>query len=80
MNQKKIILDNENNNFPIIQISILIMIALCVRFIFFDNELPLVLDSLTYFSFSHETKILGHLPEIITFTNLGYAPGAPGQA
>jgi hypothetical protein len=72
MNQKKIILDNENNNFPIIQISILIMIALCVRFIFFDNELPLVLDSLTYFSFSHETKILGHLPEIITFTNLGW--------
>ena len=48
------------------------MIALCVRFIFFDNELPLVLDSLTYFSFSHETKILGHLPEIITFTNLGW--------
>ena len=72
MNQKDIILDNENNNFPIIQISILIIIGLCVRFIFFDNELPLVLDSLTYFSFSHETKILGHLPEIITFTNLGW--------
>jgi hypothetical protein len=72
MNQKDTILDNENNNFPIIKISILIIIALCVRFIFFDNELPLVLDSLTYFSFSHETKILGHVPEIITFTNLGW--------
>lgn len=72
MNNKKSMLSIKNYNFPIIEISILIIIAISLRFIFFESEIPLVLDSLSYFSFSYETKILGHVPEIIPFTNLGW--------
>jgi len=72
MNEKESILEIKNRNFPIIEISILVIIALSLRFIFFESEIPLVLDSLTYFSFSYETKILGHYPEIVPFTNLGW--------
>ena len=73
MSKKESILGIKNYNFPIIEISILVIIALSLRFIFFESEIPLVLDSLTYFSFSYETKILGHYPEIVPFTNLGWA-------
>lgn len=72
MSEKRLILGIKKFNFPLIEISILIIIALGIRFIFFDKEIPLVLDALTYFSFSYETKVLGHLPEIIPFTNLGW--------
>ena len=72
MTKKELILGIKNQNFPIIKISILIIISLSIRFIFFESEIPLVLDSLSYFSFSYETKILGHTPEMIPFTNLGW--------
>jgi len=72
MSEKKVILDKKSHKFPIFEIITLISIAIGLRFIFFDSEIPLVLDSLTYFSFSYETKILGHFPEIIPFTNLGW--------
>ena len=72
MTKKELILGIKNQNFPIIEISTLIIIALSIRFIFFESEIPLSLDALTYFSFSYETKILGHIPEIIPFTNLGW--------
>jgi len=72
MNKKESILGIKKFNFPIIEISILVIIALSLRFIFFETEIPLALDALTYFSFSYETTILGHHPEIITFTNLGW--------
>ena len=72
MTKNELILGIRNRNFPIIEISILIIIALSIRFIFFESEIPLSLDALTYFSFSYETKILGHVPEIIPFTNLGW--------
>jgi|TARA_B110000495_G_C23042378_1_gene626293 hypothetical protein len=73
MNKKESILRIKNFNFPIIEISILVIIALSLRFFFFESEIPLSLDALTYFSFSYETKILGHFPEVIPFTNLGWA-------
>jgi len=72
LTKKELILGIKNQNFPIIEISTLIIIALSIRFIFFESEIPLSLDALTYFSFSYETKILGHIPEIIPFTNLGW--------
>ena len=72
MIKKESILGIKNYNFPTIEISILIVIALCLRLVIVNFEIPLVLDSLTYFSFSYETKVLGHFPEIIPFTNLGW--------
>ena len=57
MSEKRLILGIKKFNFPLIEISLLIIIALGIRFIFFDKEIPLVLDSLTYFSFSYETTI-----------------------
>lgn len=72
MNEEKSILGIKINDFPIIKISILVVIALGLRFIFLDTEIPLSLDALSYFSFSYETLVLGQIPETIPFTNLGW--------
>ena len=72
MSKKESILSTNRHRFPIIEISILVIIALGLRFIFLNSEIPLSLDALSYFSFSYETMVQGHIPEIVPFTNLGW--------
>ena len=51
---------------------VIFFIGLGVRIYYFPNELPLTLDSLSYFRYSTETVFLGHLPTTWTPANNGW--------
>jgi len=56
-----------------LSLAILFFIGLGFRIYYFPHELPLVTDSLSYFSYSTETVLLGHLPTTWTPINNGWS-------
>lgn len=56
----------------IFPLTIIFFIGLGFRIYYFPHELPLVVDSLSYFLYSTETVYLGHLPTIWTPINNGW--------
>ena len=55
-----------------LSLAILFFIGLGFRIYYFPHELPLVVDSLSFFSYSTETVFLGHLPTTWTPINNGW--------
>ena len=53
-------------------LAIIFFAGLGFRIYYFPHELPLVLDSLSYFSYATETVLLGHLPTTWTTINNGW--------
>ena len=56
----------------IIPLAVIFFIGLGLRVHYFPHELPLVVDSLSYFLYSTETISLGHLPTTWTPINNGW--------
>jgi len=56
----------------IFPLTIIFFIGLGFRIYYYPHELPLVVDSLSYFLYSTETVYLGHLPTIWTPINNGW--------
>ena len=53
-------------------LAIIFFAGLGFRIYYFPHELPLVVDSLSYFSYATETVLLGHLPTTWTTINNGW--------
>lgn len=53
-------------------LAIIFFAGLGYRIYYFPHELPLVVDSLSYFSYATETVLLGHLPTTWTTINNGW--------
>jgi len=56
--------------FPLI---VIFFVGLGIRFYYFPYELPLIVDSLSYFTYSTETVFLGQLPTIEVPANNGWS-------
>ncbi len=56
--------------FPLV---VIFFVGLGLRFYYFPYELPLIVDSLSYFTYSTETVFLGHLPTIGVPANNGWS-------
>ena len=56
----------------IVPLIIIFFVGLGFRIYYFPHELPLVVDSLSYFLYSTETVFLGHLPTTWTPINNGW--------
>ncbi len=70
MSSNKIVQNTKIVNF--LPLTIIFLIGLGYRMYYFPYELPLVVDSLSYFSYATESVFLGHLPTTWTTINNGW--------
>ena len=57
---------------PIIGLSILAIIGIIIRAVYYPYELPLVFDSLMYFWYANDMSIIGGFPTNYSFPNNGW--------
>lgn len=70
MSSNKIIQNSKITNF--LSLLIIFLVGLIYRIYYFPYELPLVVDSLSYFSYATESVFSGHLPTTWTTINNGW--------
>lgn len=64
--------NQQNKIKSFLPLAVIFFVGLVFRIYYFPHELPLVVDSLSYFSYATETVSLGHLPTTWTPINNGW--------